>query len=102
MQYVDTDSAAGCFHVVGGTDRSQAATMRLDPGETTGGSSSYHADSDQWLCVKAGAGTVVIDGESHEISAGELLLVEAGETHEIRNDGDAPLETVTVSAPPEY
>ena len=102
MQHVDTDSAAGFFDVVGGTDRSQAATMTLGPGETTGGPSNYHADSDQWIYVKSGSGTVVLDGERHRISAGDLLLVEAGETHEIRNDGDAALETVNVYAPPEY
>jgi len=39
----------GLFDVVGGTDRSQAATMILDPGATTGGPSNYHEDSDQWL-----------------------------------------------------
>lgn len=102
MHLIDTDSAAGFFDVVGGTDRSQAATMILDPGATTGGPSNYHAESDQWLYVKGGSGTVVLEGERHEISAGDLLLIEPGETHEIRNDGDTPLETVNVYAPPEY
>jgi len=46
--------------------------------------------------------TDIIKGARHEVSAGDLLLVEAGERHEIRIDGDAPLETVTVYAPPEY
>jgi hypothetical protein len=47
MQLIDTDSAAGFFHVAGRTDRSQVATMILDPGETTGGPSNYHEDRTQ-------------------------------------------------------
>ena len=102
MERIDTSVAAGFFEVVGGTERSQAATMVLDPGESTGGPKNRHPESDQWLYVADGRGTAVVEGESHPLSAGTLVLVEAGETHEIRNDGDVALETVSVYAPPEY
>jgi mannose-6-phosphate isomerase-like protein (cupin superfamily) len=102
MQRFDTTGADGFFDVLGGTDRSQAATMTLAPGQSTGGPTNAHRASDQWLYVVSGAGTATVEGEAHELRAGTLVLVEAGETHEIANDGDDPLETINVYAPPEY
>lgn len=102
MRRIDTTAVSGFFDVVGGTERSQAATMVLAPGQSTGGPSNAHAASDQWLYVVSGSGTATIEGESVDLEAGTLVLVEPGETHEITNTGTEPLETVNVYAPPEY
>jgi mannose-6-phosphate isomerase-like protein (cupin superfamily) len=102
MQRFDTTDAGGFFDVLGGTDRSQAATMTLAPGQSTGGPGNAHAESDQWLYVVSGTGTATVEGESHDLQPGTLVLIEAGETHEITGEGDAPLETINVYAPPEY
>ena len=69
------------------TDGAQAAEMTLEPGRSTGGPDNAHADSDQWLYVVSGSGRAV---------------VEAGETHEIENDGDEPLQTFNLYVPPDY
>ena len=61
-----------------------------------------HQESDQWLYVIAGDGEAKIGGKSVKIKAGDLLLIEKGETHEIINGGDAPLKTFNIYAPPEY
>jgi len=42
------------WRVLGGTERSQAATMILANGESTGELDNKHAKSDQWLYVVAG------------------------------------------------
>jgi mannose-6-phosphate isomerase-like protein (cupin superfamily) len=102
MRLVDTTDAGGFFDVVAGTDRSQAATMTLAPGRSTGGPENAHARSDQWLYVVSGTGTATVEGEDHDLAPGRLVLIEPGETHEITNTGDQPLETVNVYAPPEY
>ena len=102
MQRFDTTDANGFFDVLGGTERSQAATMTLAPGQSTGGPTNAHGASDQWLYVVSGSGTATVEGESCDLRAGTFVLIEAGETHEIVNDGDEPLETVNVYAPPEY
>jgi len=102
VQRFDTTGAAGFFDVLGGTERSQAATMTLSPGQSTGGPTNAHAASDQWLYVVSGTGTATVEGERYDLHAGTLVLVEAGETHEIGNTGDEPLETINVYAPPEY
>ncbi len=102
MNRIDVDSVEGFFEVVGGTDRSQAASMTLGPGQTTGGPTNFHAESDQWLFVTDGEGVAIVEDETIEIGTGDLLLIEAGEIHEIRNPGEEPLRTVNVYAPPEY
>ena len=101
MRHLEIDSDGG-FRVVAGTDRSQAATMVLEPGEATGGPNNHHEGSDQWLYVQSGAGVAVIDGDEYDLRPGELVLIEPGEDHEIRTEGDEPLVTVNVYAPPEY
>jgi mannose-6-phosphate isomerase-like protein (cupin superfamily) len=93
----DTD-----FEVLASTPRSQAAVMVLAPGESTGGEDNRHERSDQWLYVVSGNGSANVDGRRVELEQGVLLLIEAGEAHEIRNGGEAPLTTINVYAPPEY
>jgi mannose-6-phosphate isomerase-like protein (cupin superfamily) len=90
------------FRVVAGSGRSQAAEMALAPGDSTGGPDNRHADSDQWVLVLSGTGTAVVDGSDYELSEGTLLLIEAGEAHELRSGPDEPLATLNIYAPPEY
>ena len=101
MRKIDTTSPSGFFDVVANTGRSQAATMVLEPGRSTGGPDNRHPDSDQWLYVRSGRGRATVEGEEVRIGPGDLLLIEAGETHEIAA-GDERLETVSVYAPPAY
>jgi mannose-6-phosphate isomerase-like protein (cupin superfamily) len=92
----------GGFRVLAGTVRSQAATMVLAPGQSTGGPDNRHPQSDQWLFVILGRGKALVENEERDLEEGSLLLIEAGEAHEIRNDGDRPLETLSFYAPPVY
>jgi len=102
MQQFSIDRHETGFAVLGGTARSQAAMMTLGPGQKTGGPDNRHEASDQWLYVVRGRGEATVAGEQLRFGAGELLLIEAGEAHEIRNAGDEPLVTLNVYAPPEY
>ncbi|WP_436907091.1 cupin domain-containing protein [Halosimplex marinum] len=90
------------FDVRETTEDAQAAQMTLSPGQSTGGPDNRHADSDQWLYVVSGSGGATVDGEDVRFEAGDLLVIEAGETHEIENDGDEPLETLNLYVPPIY
>ena len=102
MQKHDLDLSATGFRVLGDSSRSQAATMVLAPGSSTGGPENRHSSSDQWLLVLRGTGTAVVEGDEVELTAGTLILVEAGEAHEIRCTGGEALETVNVYSPPAY
>jgi quercetin dioxygenase-like cupin family protein len=88
------------FSVVMETPEARAAEMTVESGRTVGGPDNDHADSDQWLYVVSGTGVTTVDGDDHRIDAGDLLLIEAGESHGIENDGDEPLETVNFYTPP--
>ncbi len=101
MELVRLDPSSG-FEVLAETERSQAATMVLAPGTSTGGPENRHPQSDQWLYVISGDGTAVVEGQEHGLGAGSLLLIEAGEAHEIKSAGAQPLQTFSIYAPAVY
>ncbi len=89
------------FSVLASTGRSQAATMVLAAGAATGGPDNRHDGADQWLLVLSGHGSATVAGEEVGLAPGVLVVIEAGETHEIRA-GDGDLATLNVYAPPAY
>jgi mannose-6-phosphate isomerase-like protein (cupin superfamily) len=82
------------FRVAVDNRRSQAAEMVLPPGAVEGDSENRHRGSDQWLYVLSGTGTAIVNGKRHTLRRGSLLLIERGETHEMR--------TLNVYVPPAY
>lgn len=102
MQITHLDSSAHGFQVVASTQRSQAATMVLSDGASTGSAENRHRDNDQWLYVISGSGRATVEGVEVELEAGALLVIEAGEGHEIASDVGRDLVTLNVYAPPVY
>lgn|SRR5574341_1248475 len=102
MKHIRTGGTRAFFRVIAGTRRSQGATMVLRPGASTGGDDNVHKKSDQWLYVVSGRGRATVGTHTTTIRRGSLLLIEAGERHEIKNDGAHPLVTINVYAPPAY
>ena len=100
MEHVRLDGQRW-FDVIAGNEKAQAATMTLAAGDATGGPENYHGESDQWLYVVSGEGEATVDGADVPLAAGDLICIEAGETHEIRA-GDVALETLNLYVPPEY
>jgi len=90
------------FKVTTGNRRSQCASMTLAPGDSEGGADNRHRGADQWLFVESGTGVAIVSGSRIRLRAGTLLLIERGETHEIRNTGRTPLRTLNVYVPPAY
>jgi mannose-6-phosphate isomerase-like protein (cupin superfamily) len=90
------------FKVVLGDAHAQAAQMTLAPGATEGGPENRHRGADQWLFVVSGAGEATVEGERIRLEEGALLLIQRGETHEIRNPGAQPLRTLNFYVPPAY
>jgi mannose-6-phosphate isomerase-like protein (cupin superfamily) len=85
-----------------GNKHSQGAVMVLRPGDTEGGSDNRHRGANQWLMVVDGSGAAVINGRKLTLKVGTLVLIEAGDMHEIRNTGRGLLKTVNVYLPPAY
>ncbi len=93
---------ASAFNVVQTTANAQVAVMTLAPGQKVGGDDNVHAESEQWLFVVSGSGEAVVAGKRQQLTRYTLLVIEAGESHEIHNTGDAVLETLNFYAPPEF
>lgn len=90
------------FHVLDGDDRSQAASMVIEPGEREGGRDNSHEGADQWLYVESGKGEATINGHVYPLEAGSLLLIERGDKHEIRNTTTTAMRTLNFYLPPAY
>lgn len=88
------------FRVSVGNGKSQGAVMVLGPGNTEGGPDNRHNGADQWLCVMEGTGAAVINGHKLPLKPGTLVLIEAGDTHSVRNTGRGLLKTVSIYLPP--
>ena len=90
------------FAVALGNRHSQAAEMVLAPKTVEGGPDNCHVGSDQWLYVISGTGIAKVGGKRHALRTGTVLLIERGETHEIRNTGKSKLRTINLYVPPAY
>jgi mannose-6-phosphate isomerase-like protein (cupin superfamily) len=90
------------FSVALSNKRGQAATMVIPPGDSEGGPDNRHRGADQWLYVLSGRGKAIVGRRTHRLSAGSLVLIERGTTHEIKNTGRTPLKTLNVYVPPAY
>jgi mannose-6-phosphate isomerase-like protein (cupin superfamily) len=99
MRAKDLEFQSG-FRVAIGNHKSQAAEMVIQPGEAEGGPQNRHRGSDQWLYVQSGNGTAIVNGQRHQLRRGSLILIERGETHEIRNTGRRVLRTLNFYVPP--
>lgn len=90
------------FRLSVGNARSQAAVMVLSAGGKEGAPDNYHRGADQWLFVLEGTGAAIINGHKISLRPGRMVLIEAGDRHEIRNTGRSLLKTVSVYVPPAY
>ena len=90
------------FKVALSNKRAQAATMVIAPGDSEGGPDNRHRGADQWLFILSGRGEATLGRRTHKLTAGSLLLIERGTTHEIRNVGRTPLRTLSMYVPPAY
>jgi mannose-6-phosphate isomerase-like protein (cupin superfamily) len=90
------------FRVSIGNRRAQAAEMVIEPGDSEGGRDNRHRGADQWLFVLSGRGAATVNGRRVPLRESTLLLIEKGDTHEIRNTGRTTLKTLSIYVPPAY
>jgi len=59
----------------------------------------YHAGNAEAMYVLEGEGQLRLDGDEHVIEAGDYVPFPAGSAgaHQVRNDGEAPLQYLTIS-----
>ena len=102
MKIHQLKQVGGMFKVLETTDRSQAAAMRLEPGEKSGAKAEAHEHSDQTILVTEGEVVAEIEGKRLRLKAGAFGIIPAGTKHQIINEGKVTAWTFNVYAPPEY
>jgi mannose-6-phosphate isomerase-like protein (cupin superfamily) len=101
VNYRDVDAVGDGLYFLRGPldcDRIGLSVLECDPGWT--GTAHDHAADEQeevYLLVE-GAATVVVDGETVGMSAGDALRVDPDATRQVRN-GDEESRFVVVGAP---
>ena len=88
--------------VLSTTDKSQVALMHLLPDKVSGEYGTDHPDSDQVLYVLDGHGKARIEDKTIEIEEGDLLIISAGEKHQVIADGAVSLYTLNFYGPVAY
>ena len=90
------------FAVLTQSARCQLASMVLQPGETSGEYGNEHAGSDQVMYVVEGQASVTVNGEEVTLREDDVILIEAGELHQVRCAGENALRTLNFYTPPAY
>jgi quercetin dioxygenase-like cupin family protein len=79
--------------------RADVSRHQLDPGAATGGPGDppiHEPGSRETAVVLEGTATLVVDGESHELRAGDSVTFDADLAHRFENNGDDPAELLAV------
>jgi mannose-6-phosphate isomerase-like protein (cupin superfamily) len=76
--------------------------MVIEPGNREGGPDNRHQGADQWLYIESGHGEALVNGHLYPLGPSTLILIQRGDTHEIRNIGATPLKTLNFYVPPAY
>lgn len=90
------------FQLIAGTDRSQIAAMNIAPAHSSGEFGSEHPQSDQIMLILAGEASVKVGETTVAMRTGDMILIAAGEPHQVRNAGLGELRTVNFYAPLAY
>lgn len=79
----------------------QLVLMSLKTGEEIG--EEIHINNDQFFRFESGNGKCIIDGNSYDVTDGDVLIVPAGAKHNIINvDEKVELKMYTIYAPPNH
>ena len=101
MQRMTVSYPRGCKILLGDAN-SQAGTLVLAPGETTGGPQNRHRGADQWIYTVSGTGVAEVANETFDLAPSTLVLIQRGDGHGFRNTGSADLCLLTFYTPPAY
>jgi mannose-6-phosphate isomerase-like protein (cupin superfamily) len=102
MKISNIDDVTEWFEILQTTGRSQAAVMRLEPGQATGKQAESHAESEQLLLLIEGALDGEIGLERLAMDAGDMVVIPPGVKHRFTNPGATTAVTFNVYCPPEY
>ena len=77
--------------------RSNFALVRFLPGEDF--RAHFHNVMEENFFILEGKVDIVVDGKVNTLSAGDLIHIEPGEVHYVKNSYDTPVKMVSTLAP---
>lgn len=77
--------------------RSNFALVRFNPGEDF--QAHYHNVMEENFYILEGKVDIVVDGKKNTLSAGDMIHIEPGEVHYVKNAYDVPMKMVSTLAP---
>lgn len=78
----------------------QVVVMSIPPGGEIG--METHNGNDQTLLLVEGSGQAVLNGQTADFEAGDIVLVPAGTEHNFTASGNAPMKIITTYSPPHH
>jgi mannose-6-phosphate isomerase-like protein (cupin superfamily) len=79
---------------------SQLVVMSIPAGGEIGEETHDHVE--QTLLIQSGDGEGMLNGETFEIHAGDVVVVTPGTRHNLKNTGSLPMQITTVYSPPNH
>jgi quercetin dioxygenase-like cupin family protein len=93
----------GSSHHFVGADRGDVGvSVFLFRGEAGRGPGPHRHPYDEIQFIQAGRGQYVVEGQTFEASAGDILVIKAGEVHSFTVIGDEPLVQLDVHLSPRF
>ena len=90
------------FNFVGVDNGDVSVSVFLFRGKPGAGPGPHRHPYDEIQFVQEGRGLWVVNGEEFEASAGDILVIKAGEVHRFKNIGDTPLVQLDVHVSPRF
>ncbi len=81
------------------TEHSQLVLMSIEPGDEIG--EEIH-DLDQFIRLEQGTAEVLLDDETHTLTADMAVVIPKGTKHNLTNTGTEPLKLYSLYTPPEH
>lgn len=94
---------AGSSHRFEGADHGDVQISVFLLSALTGrGPGPHRHPYDEVQFIRSGRGRYVVDGQTFEAEAGDILVIKAGEVHAFTNIGEEPLVQVDVHLSPRF
>lgn len=89
-------------HFVGADNGDTGISTFLFHGQPGSGPPPHRHPYDEVQFIREGRGLYTVNGETFEASAGDILVIKAGEIHSFRCIGEGPLVQVDVHISPRF
>ncbi len=94
--------AGSSHHFVGADQGNVDISVFLLSAAPGKGPGPHRHPYDEVQFIREGRGSYVVDGVAFEATAGDILVIKAGEVHSFTNSGDTPLVQVDVHLSPRF